>query len=181
MKKTSDPADQLTLNSEASTPGQVWYLVATKPRQEVTANEHLLRQGYSTFLPKLEVKKRRQNRWVAVTEPLFSGYLFLGLTRGEDDFAPIRSTVGCRGLVRFGSQPAVVPLDIVAALLKTLQNSPQAASPFQHGDKVRMAAGPFVGLEAVFDMPRGEERAQVLLNMLGQQQKIIVNTDDMEK
>jgi len=46
---------------------------------------------------------------------------------------------------------------------------------------VRLIAGPFAGIEAVFDMPRGEDRAQVLFELLGKVQRLTVNQDDLSQ
>ena len=73
----------------------LWYLIATKPRQEAVALLNLERQGYRVQLPKVELRKRRRGKWQEVIEPLFPGYLFVALATGVDDTAPIRSTVGC--------------------------------------------------------------------------------------
>ena len=54
-----------------------WFAVATKPKQEHVAEVNLNRQCYHTVLPLSEARKRRQNKWTTVTEPLFSGYLFV--------------------------------------------------------------------------------------------------------
>jgi len=53
--------------------------------------------------------------------------------------------------------------------------------PFNQGDKVRLIAGPFAGIEAVFDMPRGEDRAQVLLELMGKVQRLMVGLDDLSQ
>jgi len=98
-----DKANTVTNELRADTQaGGAWYVVATRPRQESVARDHLTRQGYSVLLPEISLKKRRQSRWVVVIEPLFPGYLFVQLAFGQDDTAPIRSTRGCRDLVRFG-------------------------------------------------------------------------------
>ena len=116
-----------------------------------------------------------------VTEPLFPGYLFVSLVLGADDPAPIRSTVGCIGLVRFGQNHAPVPSGLIAALQGTSDGAVDAPLPFNQGDKVRLIAGPFAGIEAVFDMPRGEDRAQVFLELLGKVQRLTVNQDDLSQ
>ena len=36
-----------------------WYLIHTKPRQEVCALENLQRQGYECYLPQLVLEKLR--------------------------------------------------------------------------------------------------------------------------
>ncbi len=50
-------------------------------------------------------------------------------------------------------------------------------SPFRHGEAVEFRAGPFAGLNGVFDMEAGEERAFVLLEWLGKVNRLKVNRD----
>ena len=158
-----------------------WYVVATKAREEETARINLERQGYSIFLPKLSLKKRRKGHWQVVTESLFPGYLFVALELGEDDPAPIRSTVGCIGLVRFAHAYTPVPAELIESLQAIESETNDVEAPFKPGDKVRFVSGPFAGIEAVFDMARGVDRAQILLQLLGKDQRITVGIDEMIK
>jgi len=169
----------------ADTSGKAWYVVATKPRQEVVAQEHLQRQGYATLLPTLRLRKRQRGKWQEVTEPTFPGYVFVVLELGRDDMAPIRSTQGCRDLVRFGQQPAVVHEDIIRAL--QMGNSAQGASadeikdPFSPGDVVLIEDGPFQGLSAIYCMNKGADRAQVLITLLGRAQHLNIDIDSVSR
>ena len=169
----------------ADTSGKAWYVVATKPRQEVVAQEHLQRQGYATLLPTLRLRKRQRGKWQEVTEPTFPGYVFVGLELGRDDMAPIRSTQGCRDLVRFGQQPAVVHEDIIKAL--QMGNSTQGASgdgvkdPFSPGDVVMIEDGPFQGLSAIYCMNKGADRVQVLITLLGRAQHLNIDIDSVSR
>ena len=158
-----------------------WYVVATKPRQESIAREHLMRQGYRVLLPEIRLNKRRQNRWTEVVAPLFPGYLFVQLAFGRDDPAPIRSTHGCRDLVRFGEHHPPVPAMVLAQLTAQAASLGEAGPLFVAGDRVRLESGPFAGLAAVFDMPKGEDRAQVLIQMLGKAQRVVVDSDQLIK
>ena len=158
-----------------------WYVVATKTREEEKAGVNLERQGYSVFLPTVSLKKRRKGHWQVVTESLFPGYLFVALELGEDDPAPIRSTVGCIGLVRFAHAYTPVPGELIESLQAIESEANDVEVPFKLGDKVRFVSGPFAGIEAVFDMARGGDRAQVLINMLGKLQRVIVGNDEMNK
>jgi transcriptional antiterminator RfaH len=169
------------LMSERDYKTHLWYAVATKARDEAVAKANLERQGYEVYLPTIGLKKRRRGRWMPVTEPLFPGYLFVSLALGVDDPAPIRSTVGCVGLVRFGQVHVSVPSVLIAALQGAQEGVADAPLPFNEGDKVRLIAGPFAGIEAVFEMPRGEDRAHVLVELLGKVQRLTVNQDDLSK
>ena len=117
-----------------------------------------------------------------VTEALFPGYLFVSLVIRTDDSAPIRSTLGCMGLLRFGPGYApAVPSTLIAALQDAPGGANEAPLPFNQGDKVRLIAGPFARTEAVFDMPRGDDRAHVLIELLGKEQRLTVQQDDISK
>ena len=165
--------------SENDSETALWYAVATKARDEFVARANLERQDYQVFLPTISLKKRRQGRWMSVTEPLFPGYLFVSLVLGADDPAPIRSTLGCIGLVRFGQAHAPVPSTLIAALQCASEGAFDAPLPINQGDNVRIISGLFAGIEAVFDMPRGEDRAHVLLKLLGKVQRLTVKQDDL--
>ena len=156
-----------------------WYVVATKPRQESIARDHLQRQGYRLLLPEIRLKKRRQNRWAEAVEPLFPGYLFVQLTFGRDDPAPIRSTRGCRDLVRFGEHHPPIPASVLEELTSQAAFVSEGGPLFIAGDSVRLEGGAFSGLTAVFDMPKGDDRAQVLIQMLGKEQQVIVHSDQL--
>ena len=63
---------------------------------------------------------------------------------------------------------------MIAALQGASGGASDALLSFIQGDKVRLITGPFGGIEAVFDMPRGEDRAQVPLLLLGMVQRLTV-------
>ena len=157
-------------------------MVATKPRQEAVAYEHLSSQGYKAFLPQLRLKKRRRSKWQEVIEPTFPGYIFVALELGVDDMGPIRSTQGCRELVRFGQKPAVVPNNVIQALEHShqLQASDGATKyPFSPGDMVTIDSGPFQGLSAIYAMAKGADRVQLLIAMLGKEQRVNLSVNDI--
>ena len=158
--------------------GTDWYAIHTKARQEYVAMENLVRQSYEVFLPLIRQSRRRRGRWQAVTEPLFPGYLFSRLDLEADNIAPIRSTRGVAGLVRFGGLPCPVPADVVENL-QSLQESEEGvictATLFQPGDRVSISEGPLAGLEGIFLAASGKERVSLLLDFLGKQQRIDVS------
>ena len=147
-----------------------WYVVHTKPRQESRALENLQNQGFTCFLPTMKVQKLRNQRVQLVTEPMFSRYLFIQLDDQSQNWAPIRSTLGVSKLVSFGPQPAKVPSEFVAFLKEAPPETLERM--FAPGDTVQVAAGPLQGLEGKYLAHDGETRAFVLIELLGQPQKI---------
>ena len=127
------------LLSEATNPH--WYLVQARPRQAALAVEHLERQGYCVFHPRLRVERLRRGRPVMVEQALFPDYLFIRLQAGVDNFGPVHSTRGVAQLVGFGNVP--VPFD--AALVEGLRRhlaAPAAGAPGGRGEADSAPGGP---------------------------------------
>ena len=160
---------------------QHWYAVQTKPRQETLAADNLTRQGFITYLPLITQRKRRRNQWTHITEALFPRYLFIHADPDQQSLAPVRSTLGVAQLVRFGHLLRPVP-DAIIAFLKQAENAQTGTRqdddwPHQPGDRVEILNGPFAGLNGIFQTATGEERALVLLDLLGRQNPITVPID----
>ena len=151
--------------SALSTPtSEAWYVVQTKPRQELRAREHLERQGFRCVLPLLRVEKirRRTRQWVY--EPLFARYLFIELGGADAKWNVLRSTRGVSQVVQFGGVPAKVPSEWMNAFL-SCDRAPVRL--FDTGQRVVVTDGPFAGLEGIYQLPDSETRAIVLLELLG--------------
>ena len=146
-----------------------WYLVHTKPRQEKCALTNLERQGYECYLPCMPSEKLQQGVLVLSDEPLFPRYLFIRLGQGESakSWSPIRSTKGVSRLVSFGTEPAKVDAGLVE-LLQARESSVvgQPVRLFNPGERVRVTAGPFAGIEGIYQMAEGERRVIVLIELL---------------
>jgi transcriptional antiterminator RfaH len=89
----------------------MWYLIQTKKRDEIKARNNLDSQGYDTYLPLLN------------GNVIFPGYLFVSIH--QEAFAPINSTRGVIGLVRFGDQQSGI-------WRKTIQQAQWCRSPMGH-------------------------------------------------
>jgi transcriptional antiterminator RfaH len=158
-----------------------WYAVQTKPRQELTAEQNLQRQGYITYLPRICLRKRKRDKWVDAVEPLFPRYLFIQVDPAQNSLAPVRSTLGVAKLVRFGQLLRPVP-DAVIDYIKQLedpetQQRQGEAWPHQPGDTLEVLEGPFANLTGIYQMPLGEDRALLLIELLGRSNTIAIPKD----
>ena len=144
-----------------------WYLVYSKPRQEAVAHYQLSRQGYESYLPVIHKEKIVKAKLKVVEESLFGRYLFVRTDAGTGKgLGPVRSTVGVSGLVMFNGQPQVVPDAIIEAIQARLAVN-ESQKLFESGEKVRIIDGPFQGWEAIYQTESADQRAMVLLDMLG--------------
>lgn len=149
-----------------------WYLLHCKARQENRAQLNIENQGYSTCLPQMKRQKILRGKRVDCIEPVFPNYIFVHLDKKTANFNALRSTRGVNGFVRFGGMPATVPAEVMNSILALEQTQDAAQPMFNPGEKVQITEGPFAGLQAIYNMAKGEERCLVFLNMLGQQQQI---------
>lgn len=163
-----------------------WYCVHSKPRAESLAVEHLQRQGYECFLPRIVrrvASLRAGGSRRRTIEPLFPRYLFVQADPNVQSLAAIRSTRGALGLVRFAGEPARVTDDLIARLRRDAD--PQgvivlAAPEFHPGDEVSIVDGPFAGLRGVYAQRQGQFRVMVLLRMLGGEQSVLLDADSLQ-
>ncbi|SEO80677.1 transcription/translation regulatory transformer protein RfaH [Aquisalimonas asiatica] len=156
---------------------QNWYAVQCKAKEDARAEEHLNNQGFHVFRPMLRQRRRRGGRMVTVTESLFPRYLFIELDDSTENWAPIRSTRGVLGLVRFGAYPAPVPSCVIETL--TGQLDPETGcidltqtTDYKPDEPVHITQGPFAGYHGLFQARNGEERVIVLLDVMQQSQRI---------
>ncbi len=145
-----------------------WYVVYTKPRQEQTARENLVRQHFEVWLPLMGKWIRKGAERVCVTEPMFPRYLFLRTTHREQSLAIVRSTIGAVGLVRFGECSPTLDDETVATLRQLADATREPPDVPKPGSRVRVMAGPLAGLEALV-VASAARRVEVFLGLLGRE------------
>jgi transcriptional antiterminator RfaH len=153
-----------------------WYAIYCKPREDERAEFHLERQAFEVFRPKHRVRRKRRGQMTTLIESLFPRYLFIHLDDVAENWAPIRSTRGVGGMVRWGDQVPAVPDPVIDCLRENIDEvgcvtTPQAG--YKVGDKLLIQEGPFAGLEGLFQSRRGEDRVMVLLEVMKQPQRVV--------
>jgi transcriptional antiterminator RfaH len=155
-----------------------WYVVYTKPREEVRAQENLENQGFEIFLPTCKIESVKNSKLFILTEPLFPRYLFIRLDQVSSNWLPIRSTKGVASLLRFGkeSQPVHVPDQLILNLKNFLNNHSLIDRAFLENAPIQICDGAFKGLLGIFkkinESSTGEQRALVLVELLGKFQQL---------
>ncbi|MFV0277085.1 MAG: transcription/translation regulatory transformer protein RfaH [Parahaliea sp.] len=164
---------------------KLWYAVQTKARRENVAEQNLQRQGFTVYLPRICQKKRLRGKWMPVVEPLFPRYIFIHVDAAAQSLAPVRSTLGVQQLVRFGSHLHPVPEPVIEYLRaeETSDTRLEQAAHWPHrpGDTVEILEGPFAGLTGVFKMPVAEDRAVLLVRLLGRDNEIALYMHSLAK
>lgn len=162
---------------------KAWYLIHSKPKQESIAREQLERQGYQTYLPMAYIYRRRRGRQVRIIAPMFPRYLFIHLCDVNDDWRPIRSTIGVANLVSFGTDTPKVPDSLIDSL-KTREDDVGIqvipGKSFSVGDRVRVKEGMFEGYEAIIHARTPKERVLLLMKVVEKYIKVEMDTHLLE-
>ena len=158
-----------------------WYLIQTKPRQEIRAQNNLTQQGNKFYCPMLSVEKILKGKVVMKSEVMFARYIFIQAgSRSDMVWVSIRSTPGISQFVSFGGVPAKVE----SGLIEQLHTQEQHVAPkelFKKGERLLLTRGPFAGLEAFYKAGGGEGRAIVLLDFLGKATQLGVQAATLTK
>ena len=156
-----------------------WYVVQTHIHSEAKAASHLIRQGFSIYLPRYLKRRRHARKIETVTMPLFPRYLFVTIDRATQGWRAIQSTIGVSRLVCNGDEPAAVPPNVISDLrLREDANGliPLNVGPrFTPGDKVRVVEGLFTGCLGLFQGMTDQERVAILLDMLGRKTRVVLD------
>ncbi len=161
-----------------------WYVLQTKVKQEVIAENNLGNQGFTTFLPMLRVQQHTRGRWGFTNEALFPGYLFIKLDLELQNTASIRSTRGVIRLVRLGATLQPFPESLLQALIQAQTVSGDVIDPssvIEAGDEVVLISGAMAGLKAIFKARNSKARVVLLLSVLGNQTEVSVSPHDVRK
>ena len=145
-----------------------WYLVQARPRQAALAVEHLERQGYCVFHPRLHVEQLRRGRPVVVEQALFPDYLFIRLQAGVDNFGPVRSTRGVAQLVGFGTVPVPFDANLIESLRRHLAAPADGAPDGEGAAATGGTPAPDPGVAALLGLAEPRERIRALMGLVSQ-------------
>ena len=158
-----------------------WFLLKTKTRQEKRAIENLQSQYVECYCPEVLVEKIFRGKKSQVIEILFPGYLFVNFRNPVSPIHSVKNTRGVQSFVSFGGTPARVPFALIQELKEKTKPSENLliSNLPKRGDKLKVTDGPFNGMSVIFFQPNGDERAEVLLNMMNQQVKASIQYSNL--
>jgi transcription antitermination factor NusG len=143
-----------------------WHVLYVKPRCEKKVAAHCIRFQLDCYLPLRRETKIYQRRRVTVDKPVFQGYVF------------VRFDLSHRAdLLRSHAVVNVLEVDDQAGFLRDLEQIRLALNVdptlgvervLKPGRRVRIATGPFMGLEGVVQTVRGAARVMLAVEMIGQ-------------
>ena len=123
-----------------------WFVVYTRPQQELKVAEQLSAMGITNYCPTITLVKKYSDRKKKVTKPLLSSYVMVQLE--EKERAKVFS---CSGIVRylfFLGKPAVVPVSDINLMQDHLSGvyNDIKLTTLHVGDSHTITQGPFSGI-----------------------------------
>ena len=157
-----------------------WYVVQSQPNAENKAVAHLVRQGFTTYVPRYLKRRRHARRVDIVPAPLFPRYFFVAIDMTVQRWRSIYSTIGVAQLICNGDVPAAVSDEVVT----TLKAREDAAGfirlkprPFRPGDKIRILEGVFAECLGLYEGMTDRDRVTILLDLLGRKVRVLVDAE----
>jgi transcriptional antiterminator RfaH len=169
---SSAQAPAATAQAADQSAPRLWYVIFSKPQQEQRALRNLTEQGFTCYLPLLQRELVRKGKLTLSTEPLFKRYLFVQFDAHHSPWHVIRSTPGVTALLRFGDRLATVPAAMIDHLQQQATPAPALYAP---GSLLQVTGGPFKNLQVLYQMPDGEQRALVLIELLNKTHRVALD------
>jgi len=171
----------LGMGSQSAVDARNWYALFTRHQHEKSVAFALSNKSHEVYLPLYRSVRRWQDRAKQLWLPLFPCYVFV--REGMDRQHQILTTPEIIHVVGWGGHPAIVPqaqLDAVKQIIESclyVETHPY----LQCGDRVRVKAGPLMGLEGILTRKKGVARLVVSLEMLGRSAAVEIDVSNVER
>jgi transcription elongation factor/antiterminator RfaH len=158
----------------------LWYALYLRSRFEKRVNEELLQKDVETFLPLIEEVHTWSDRKKKVKEPLFRGYIFV-----KTDMLNKETILQTDGVVKFvgiREQASPIPENQIEWLRRII-GEPAAIKRenyFDVGQRVRVTAGPLIGVEGIITRYQTESRVVISLTAIAQSVSVQVPSELLE-
>ena len=123
-----------------------WFVVYTKPQQELKVASQLSAMGITNYCPTITLIKQYSDRKKKVTRPLLSSYVMVELEENQR-----QKVFSCSGIVRylfFLGKPVVVPASDIKLMQDHLNGvyNDSKVTTLSVGDSNTITEGPFSGV-----------------------------------
>jgi len=158
-----------------------WFIAQIKPNSYHSAIQNLERQGFETFLPKMEITQRQKDKFVVKSVYVFPGYMFVYFDPHIISWTKINSTYGVSKILTFNKKPSEISSDMIKAIKirYAINNNPTQREKLQKGDSIKFYSGPFADLIAKVESVDKKNRIWILLEAMGGYRRL--KLQDVEK
>ena len=156
-----------------------WFVLHVKPRTEKKVASFLSVYGYFYVLPTWTKITKVQRRKVKHELPLFPGYVFTRLLPDERT-KMLQTNLLVKTILVKQARVLVHQLRQIMHAAK-LGPSFRPVETFKVGDPVRIASGPFMGIEGYVKRLGAQSTLVLNIDILGSAVEVSVGPDDVQK
>lgn len=160
-----------------------WFACHTRARHEKTVADLLQRQGIESYLPLMPRRSQWKDRVKLVNFPAFPSYVFGRFSLNR--LAQVLATHGVFTVVAVAGYPTPIPALEIESVRRAAEVASQTgavlepAGLVEEGARVRVAAGPFEGVEGRVVERRGRRRVLVGISAIGQGLELDIRVADL--
>jgi transcription antitermination factor NusG len=173
--------DPWTDGAIGNAPSANWFAVYTTCRHEKRVAQHLSQREIAFYLPLYRSERKwRDGSKVTLELPLFPCYIFVHIQRSER--VHVLNVPGALAVVGgTGGEPAPLPDAAIDALRSGLQQRRIEPHPLLTvGQRARIRAGAFAGMDGVVLRRKGGFRVVLTLEQISQSIAVEVDEGDLE-
>ena len=155
-----------------------WHVLHVRPRCEKKMAGYCRFHSLTFYLPLREETKIYQRRKVKVEKPLFPGYIFASFDR--EGRLNLLKTNNIVRILKPESERQL--LHELAQVRKALSLDPTlgTCAALKKGRRVRITAGPFMGVEGVISSLKAKAKVRLNVEMIGRAVAVDIDRDFLE-
>jgi len=158
-----------------------WYAIYVRSRYEKKVHQLLFEKGIESSLPLIKTTRKWSDRKKKVEIPLFRGYVFVKIDIGRDKLN-ILQTDGVVKFIGIKEYPSRIPDEDIhwVHMMVEESNAVQNEKEIPVGQKVRVIAGPFKGVEGVVMRAGNQSRLVVVIESIMQAVSVEISPNYLE-
>ena len=157
-----------------------WFVVKTKPNQELKAIKNLKNQNFDIFCPYFEKEIGVRFNSVNTKEFLFPSYIFVKFNLRNSQWFKIKNTLGVKKLLSNGPIPSEIDKTIVENLIEMSDKNGLLNSDFfsfRPMQNIVVTKGPFKKIFGEVVSVIGKNRVKVLLDCVSNYKTLVLDKD----
>ena len=155
-----------------------WFVIMSKPNQELKAIKNLQNQNFNIFCPYFEKEFGTTFKPSVIREFLFPSYIFVKLNLESYNWLKIKYTLGVKKLLSSGSVPSKINKSFVENLIKSSNKDGLLNNrffSFKPKQKIIVTKGPFRKVLGEVICLVGDNRVRILLNCVNNYKTLVLD------
>ena len=157
-----------------------WFVVMSKPNQELKAIQNLKNQNFYAFCPYFEKENGKKINSSTVKEFLFPSYIFVKFNIDNCKWFKIKNTLGVKKLLSIGAIPSAIDKHFVENLIRISDKNGLLNSDFfsfRPMQNIVVTKGPFKKIFGEVVSIIGKNRVKVMLNCISNYKTLVLDKD----